>query len=130
MALLSTDPLDIRLAADGDLYIGPNGPELIGGAEGVAQLIGIAIRLRRGEWFVNLDAGLPWHEEFLGEKYDEALLRRRLIEVIATVPGVVETTALTISFDNQGRAVTVDWEVRVKFDDTEPDIIAGRTVVA
>jgi hypothetical protein len=127
MALLSTDPLDIRLDENWDLFIGPNGLELISGIDGVAQLIGIAIKLFLGEWFLNLKRGMPWFQEIFGGKYDEGLIRRRLSEAIANVPGVSEVLSLVISFDGETRAVSVEWEVRVKFDDTDPDTLAGET---
>lgn len=132
MGILSTTPLDFKLdPADDDLYIGPNGPEFVYGPEGVAQLIKIAIRLRAGEWFMNLDAGVKWHK-VLGEKWDDALeafLRSQLIAAVARVPGYVETSSMDISFDGATRGVSVTWEVRIAFDDIGEQTIFGTTTV-
>lgn len=123
MALLATDALDARLDTDGDLYIGPNGPELIRGIDGVAQLVAIAIRLWKGEWFLNLDAGVPWIQEILGKKFDAALIRQRLLEAVTKVPGVVEVLKLDVSFNASDRTLTVTHALRTEFGDTEPDTL-------
>lgn len=129
MGILSTDPLDFKLdPLDDDLYVGPNGPEFVYGVDGVAQLIKIAIRLRYGEWFMNLDAGVKWHQ-ILGEKFDEVFLRAQLIAAIARVPGYVETTSMDISFDGPTRKVSITWEVVVAFDDIGEQTIFGTTTV-
>jgi hypothetical protein len=128
--LKSTDPLDAELdTATGDVIIDEQGLRLIGGISGVAQLIGIALRLFRGEWFMNLDAGVPWFQDILGQKYDEATLRRRLSDEIATVPGVSSVTALSISRDSAARTVSIAWGVIVEFVDIEPTALASTTVI-
>lgn len=129
MALLETDPLDLRLDADGDLYIGPNGPELIGGIEGVTQLAVIQLRLFLGEWFANLEEGLPWMQEILGEKFDEELesLIRKLVthRMTRKVPGVTALLALVVKFDGSPRALSISLGLRTVFGDTPDDAIAA-----
>lgn len=123
MALLETDYLDARLDDDGDVYIGADGGEWISGIDGVAQLVRIAIQLFKEEWFLNLDAGMPWMQEILGQKYDEALLRQRLLEQILKTPGVVEVLLLEVSFDASTRTLSVRHELRTEFGDTEADTL-------
>ncbi len=119
--LLEADPLDAKFDDDGDLYLGPNGAEFTSGIEGVTQLVGEAIRLFKEEWFLNLDKGMPWFQEILGEKYDETNARRRLMETILDVPGMVEIISLEMSFDATNRKMTGSHELRTQFGDTEPD---------
>lgn len=123
MALLETDFLDARLDTDGDIYIGPNGPEWISGIEGVTQLVAIAIQLFRGEWFLNLDAGVPYFQEILARKYDPVLARQRLLEEINTVPGVVEVLSLELEFEAATREMRVRVKLRTAFGDTEVDTL-------
>lgn len=118
--LLADQPLDLRIdTEDDDLYVGPNGPEMISGIDGVAQLALIAVRLFKEEWFLNLDAGMPWFQEILGEKFDEALFRARLTETITAVPGVESIISLVIEFDASTRKATVTMKLRTKFGDTD-----------
>lgn len=119
---LRSQVLDLRIdQSDGDLYVGPHGPELVDDTELVAttQLILIAVRMFLEEWFLNLDIGMPWHQEILGKKYDEQLLRLRLSQTILGVINVVELLTLEVSHDATSRSVSVFARVRTAFGDTE-----------
>jgi hypothetical protein len=120
VALLETDPLDVALDPDGDILIDADGLHFVGGAEGVAQLIRIGIRLFRAEWYLNLEEGMPWFEEILGEKFNEDLTRQRLKEVILSRPGVLEILQLTIVPPGKDRALSVTCAVRTVFGNTDP----------
>jgi hypothetical protein len=123
MALLSTDRLDRRLDENGDMYIGPNGSEPISGIEGVAQLVVIALRLFKEEWFLNMNKGMPWFQEILGEKLDEQLVRKRISEIVLAVPSVVGILSLGLRFEAVTRSLFVSLMVRTVFGDTQPDAI-------
>lgn len=120
--LLEDDPLDAAFDDDGDLDL-EGGAKFTSGIEGVTQLVGIAIKLFKEEWFLNLDKGMPWFQEILGEKYDEVNARRRLSEKILAVPGMVEIISLEMSFDATTRKMSVTHELRTQFGDTEPDTL-------
>lgn len=121
--MLETDPIDLKLDDDGDLFIDEDGAHLTTGIEAVVQAVRFRLQLFRGEWFLNLDVGVPWFQEFLGEKYDPELLRQRLIEAIKDTPGVVEVVSLVIAFDSPTRKISVTWSVRSEFGDTDPDTL-------
>lgn len=129
MTILSTDPLDLLFDDDGDLLIDGDGLHFATGLEGVAQCVGVRLLMFRDEWFLNLDAGIPYYDEILGEKYDEVIVRRRLVEAIVGTPGVIEVLSLSLSFDNSTRKLSVSYKLRTEFGDTEPDTLAlgGRT---
>lgn len=118
MPYLETDPLDIACDDDHDLLVDAEGLHLISGLPGVAQLIRIAILLFLGEWFLNLEVGMPWFQEILGQKFDAALIRQRLSERISKIPAVAEIISIAVSFDADARAVSIDYEVRVDWGDT------------
>lgn len=121
--LLESDILDVRLTENGDLYVGPNGLEFVSGLEGVGQLVVIAIRMFLGEWFLNLDKGMPWFQEILGQKDAEDTLRRRLAETALGVPGVTAIISLTVELDGSTRRASGSMVVRTVFGDTPPDLI-------
>lgn len=98
----------------------------IAGREGVAQRIRIALRMVRGEWFRDRDRGIAYFPGdgidpalvLLGNKFfDVALAEAQFRDAISRVPGVAQITALSVSFDGATRTLTVDWTVRVEFDD-------------
>ena len=124
MAFLETDPLDVQLDEDGDILIDEDGLHLTSGIEAVAQLCSIAVKLFKGEWFKDLDKGVPWFQEILGEKFDKILVEARLTETLVSVPGVVEVLSLDASFDRATRRVVVSGAVRTEFGDVPLDALA------
>lgn len=118
--ILESTPLDLSIdVTDGDLFVGANGPVMIGGLAAVAQLALIAVRLFQEEWFLNLAAGMPWYQEILGEKVPEQLVRRRLETILLAVPCVTSIISLVIEFDagaTRGMNITVN--LRTAFGDT------------
>ncbi len=133
MTLLLTDPLDIALGDDGDMALGDDGgPYLTSGLAGVAQLCRIALLLFRGEWFQDLDAGVPWmanavvseEQAVLGQPPNEDAVRAVVRDTLLAVPGVLAVTTLTTSFAAATRTLTITWAVRTVFGDTTPDTLA------
>jgi hypothetical protein len=137
MALLITDPLDIALGADGDLVLGADGgPYLTTGLAGVAQLCRTALLLFRGEWFQDLDAGVPWlandtvteNQAILGKRFDEAYVRAAVRDTLLAVPGVLSITALAVALNATTRTLAITWAVRSVFGDTLPDTLTPTEV--
>jgi hypothetical protein len=121
--ILSTDVLDVRMTASGDLFVGPLGTSFVSGTEAIAQLLRIAVRLFTNEWFLNLDAGVNW-DAILGEKYNEQLIRESLTPVILASPGVAAINSLAISLNDTTRQVSISYSVQAVFGDTVADTLA------
>lgn len=119
MALLESDPLDVLLGEDGDIVVDPVlGVTFVSGIAGVAQLVKISLRLFLGEWFLDLDAGVPYFQTILGKKYDAVTLRAEMVKAVVSVPGVVEILSLTLEFDGATREASVSLALRTEFGDT------------
>lgn len=134
VALLETDPLDIALGADGDIALGTDGgPYFTRGLAGVAQLCRTALLLFRGEWFRDLDAGVPWianasvseDRAILWQKFvDETIARAAVRDAILAVPGVLGLVSLEVAFDRAARQLTITWSARTVFGDTPADALS------
>ena len=124
MALLKTDPISFRFdVATGELVV-TDTLQFSSGGTGVAQAIRHRLRLVKGEWFANLDAGVPYYEDVLGQKFDEARVRAAFRDEILAAPGVKELTSIVAVYDGPTRTVTVTWEVETEFGDTVADSLA------
>ncbi len=133
MALLVTDPVDIALDDTGDIDLADDGgPYLTTGLLGVAQLCRTALLLIRGEWFQDLDAGVPWLENanvpanlaILGQHYDEAAVRSAVRDAILAVPGVLSLKTFELALDALTRTLSITWSARTVFGDTAVDTLA------
>lgn len=122
MAILETDPLDIKLNADGDIDIDPElGMTFVSGLEGVMQLVGVILRLYKGEWFWDEEEGVPWFQTILGEKFDRATLYDALLPKILETVCVTGVDNFAITFDNDTRKARVSGIVRTQFGDSDLD---------
>lgn len=132
MALLSTDPIDLLLDSSGDLVIQDGDLMFSSGAAGVAQAIRQVVLLVRGEWFLDLDAGLPYFERdgvpasdaIMGQQFNQVHTESVFREAIETAPGVGEIVSVSASYDNSTRQLTVAWVVVATFGDTISDSLS------
>lgn len=113
---------------DGDLLFPL---ELAGGLEAVQIGVKTRVQMCRGEWFLNLDVGLPLlptpdgsvleSQAILGQKFDPVKIRAAFLAEILTTPGVVDVPVLRTSLDTSTRVLTVTFVVRTQFGDTPED---------
>lgn len=117
-----TTGFDLELDPDtGDLVIDED-VHLTTGIDSVVQDALINLRLFRGEWFLDLDEGVPYFERIdsgvteaealLGQKFDEGKARDAIRDALIATNGVVEIVFLNVSFDRSTRVLTVTWQVR------------------
>ncbi len=126
MALLITDPVCFRRDADGRLKFPL---ELARGLEGAGIGIRARLGLFAGEFFADLDAGVPYaenatvseREAILGQAFEPAKARAAFRREILTTPGVVEVTALELAFDAAERRLSVTYVARTAWGDTVRD---------
>lgn len=108
------EPKDLLLDTNGDITISDG--DLIFVYEPVeagAQEARIRIGTFKGEWFLNLDAGFPWWQDVLGQKYNEGKLLRLVRAALLAVVEIEEVITLEASWDGATRTATVTWEARV-----------------
>lgn len=99
------------------------------GAAGVAQRLLVKLSMFRGEWFLDLDHGVPYLEGngvpssqvILGRKFDEPRTRATVRDMILSTPNVGELLQLDVEFDNVTRKLAIRFRVRCVFDDTTED---------
>ena len=126
---LITDPIDLALGADNDLIMPLR---FTRGVAAVVQGVRIRLRMIRGEWFLDLTAGLPWlanaqvprAEALLGGKFNKDRATAEIRKAIEAAPNVAAVTAIDVTFDHNTRLMTVKWEARTSFGDSASDTLA------
>ncbi len=130
--LLVDDPIDLLLdetthdivIADGDFVFSR-------GLQGLAQAIKIAVEMIRGEWFSDLDEGVPWFERdgvdaseaLLGQKFNEGKIVAAIRDAILSIPYEVEIKTIAATFDRTTRTVSMSWDVKTVWGDTLADTL-------
>lgn len=132
MALLS-DKIDIKLdAATNDIVLVDGDFVFTTGGEAVVQALRIALQTIRGEWFLDLEEGVPYYEgdtvtaeeALLGQVFDETKALSAFREAILAVPGVSDILSLGVAFDGTSRRMTVEFRVRTVFGDSDTETVA------
>jgi len=121
---LVDEPRDLLLDADGDLVITTD-LQWTYGIDAVVQSCRIALQMFQGEWFLDLDAGIPYWDQILGQKpaIAIAVARDEFRRELLTVSGVLEVIRLDVTFNGATRALTVVWQVRTALGETPVDTL-------
>ena len=101
-----------------DLLLDDNGVVLRNGdwafavdREGIQQRIGQTLRTIAGEWFLDLDYGLPYFEQILVKNPNLPSVQDIFRRALLSVKGVSSVERLNLSLDTTSRTLTVSWVV-------------------
>lgn len=90
----------------------------------VGQAVKIALLFIKGEWFLNINLGVPYFDQFFIKAPRINLLRSILRKTIEDTPGINSVLALDLSYDPQARTLSVSFRA-----DTDNGEIAVSTQV-
>lgn len=112
--MIPTGARDLKIDEHtGDLVMGADGDfEWVTGIDAIEQDIRLALSLFQGEWFLDITAGIPYHQQILGKKPPPLLAIREIFrKQLLAVPGVAEILSLEVGFNNRTRETSVTWRV-------------------
>lgn len=79
-------------------------------SDAVLQTVKTRLLLIRQEWFLNLDAGLPWFSEMLGKGNNILTIKSYVLRQILGTDGVYEVTKLDVEIDKTTRSFVMSFE--------------------
>lgn len=122
---LVDEPRDLLLGTDNDLVIGAD-LSWSRGIQAVLQSCRIALLMFRGEWFLDLAAGIPYWQSILGQRPDIAIAiaRDEYHRELMSVAGVLEVLRLDVDYERSTRTMTLIWQVRTALGETPVDTLA------
>lgn len=121
MPLLESEPVDLELGADGDLVVDSD-VHFTRGLPAIVQGIRIRTLMFRGEWFLNLDEGVPYFQDILGRRFNPTVARAAFRPALRLAPGVKQVESLDAVFNGATRELGVSWRVSTEFGDTADEI--------
>lgn len=101
---------DIALDAFGDLLFTDGDLSFVRGAEAVQQSLKIRLRFFQGEWFLDVNAGLPYSTQILVKNPNLVALRAIYRREIEETVGVGELRRLLLTYD-PARILKVQYSV-------------------
>jgi hypothetical protein len=129
--MLRSDPIDLLVNALTNDVVITTDLALTSGVAGVMQAVRIRLATIAGEWFLDLDLGIPLFERvgvstaraIFGQKFDQTKAANEFRKAILSTPGIVSVTSLEVTFDGKTRAMTVIWGAQTAFGDTPVDTL-------
>ncbi|ALR06699.1 hypothetical protein XFHB_07975 [Xylella fastidiosa] len=95
-----------RVDSQGDWTFGNGRGNYAAASDGVAQRVKTRLRSFRGNWFLDLDHGLPWLD-LMERPADLVHLEREVKRCILTTEGVRRLTAFSMALDADTRTFTI-----------------------
>lgn len=109
---------DLRLADDGDLEL--FGGDIVTTAPGLddtRQAIAVTLATQRGEYELDLSAGVPWVEQVFGKPRRPEVIAALLSGIVASAPGVVRVERSVGRLDRVTRSYEGEMIVLVRAAD-------------
>ena len=88
------------LDENGDMTFGGNNKNFLKDIKAVIQAIKTRLKLLKGEWWENAEAGFPLFQDILGN-YDKLKIKNRIVERIQQTQGVLSVADIEIEYENR-----------------------------
>ena len=106
------------LDIDGDYRFGHGKNDFLNGVDAVAQAIMTRLKLLKGEWWEDLEDGLPLWQSILGMRTPKAVIDRIIQERVLGTNNVTGISNLSSSFEADTRSYTFYCVVDTAFGQT------------
>lgn len=103
---------DILIGSDGDIELVDGDLSLVEGVEAIGQSAKQRLKLYLGEWFLNINAGVPWFQVVFVKNPNLLLIEAILRDVVLLTPGISELDTFNLTYDNLTRKLGVSFKAR------------------
>lgn len=110
-----------RLDNNGDYVFGFGKNSFLDGVEAIAQAVTTRLKLLRGEWWENLNDGLPLWQEILGNSGSNqhlAYVDNLITERIINTPGVTQIITYEGLWDSSTRQYSFNSKINTSYSET------------
>ena len=101
---------DLELDSTRNLVVRNSDLQFVYDGEAIAQAVGVRLRFFEGEWFLNLETGMPYFQEILVKNPNIALIKSYIRETILDTPGINEVADVTLAFNTATRILSVGFK--------------------
>lgn len=100
---------DILQDDDGDWVLYKGDLQLAVGKVGIVQGVSNRLKSFKGEWFLDLDAGMPYFQDIFVKAPNLNAIRQVFVEEILKEPGMVSVDSCDVTLDRTTRKLVVKW---------------------
>lgn len=105
---------------NGDLDLSTGKLVIIDGVEAIAQKLRIGLGIFFGEFFADLDVGVPYYQKILVKNPKLGQLTALIKLAILSCEGVASVDSLSVRFDAATRNLTVDFKAKAQTGELIP----------
>lgn len=98
---------DIKLDQNGDIDLTNGSMTLVDGVDAVTQLLNQRLLFFYGEWFLDLDKGIPYFEKVFMKNPNPSVLDSLFKRAILTTPGILRLEAFSMTLDTARRSLSI-----------------------
>lgn len=114
--------IDLALDKTGDLLIEDYDLKLIDGIDQVIQNVSIRLRFFLGEWFLDIESGIPYYQDFFIKAPNQIRIESLIKEEILDTDGINEITAFEAEFDSSLREFSVNFSAQADEGEIELEV--------
>lgn len=104
---------DLKIdATTGDLVVDGADLALVSDLDAIGQSVRTRLRFFLGEWFADLDVGVPWWQSILVRNPNLGVVREALRSTVANTPGISRVESFDFAFTAATRDLTVSFRAR------------------
>ncbi|MEA3330597.1 MAG: hypothetical protein U9Q29_02765 [Campylobacterota bacterium] len=104
--------IDLKLNSKHDIHIKNSDLVLTNDEENIIQLLNIRLQFFKGEWFLDILAGIPYIDEVLVKDTSLQEIKSIFIKEILDSEGVEELLSFEIGHDSETRVLRIDFSVK------------------
>lgn len=108
------------------VYVNGECPTTGGRGDNVEQRLYIKLRTFRGEWYLDVNYGVPWLEQVLGVKVRKSTVDMLIQKAILEEAGVERITYFTSTMDSERREYECSFSVKTDEGTVTPVITISR----
>lgn len=101
--------MNIFVDNNNDIVMVDGGLLLVTGLEEMRQSVGQALRSFEGDWFLNLELGLPYFQSILQKATSVSEVENIFLDTISNIPGVLDLETFQLSFDKTTRRADISF---------------------
>jgi hypothetical protein len=104
--------MNIGLSSDNDIQIVDGNLPLVTGIEEIRQLTLQTLTAFEGDWFLDLDSGMPYFQTILQKATSISQIEGIYLDVISTIPGILDIESFNLSFTASTRQASISFRAR------------------